>query len=91
MLSLLNRIVAYVAALPADKFRHVAVSALLACLALLVTPSFGHPLLPLFVSVATVTAVGLWKEFRHDAAPDPWDLAANYAGAATVWVAYIIG
>jgi len=87
----LIRLVAWVAEIPADKFCHAAISSWVACIVLLLVPSFGCWLLPLLVSVAAVTVVGLWKEFRHDAAPDWLDLAANYAGAGAVWVAYIIG
>ena len=78
LLALLNRI-------PADKVAHFAGGSIVAAVGFLAGP---------FVSLYLVLAVGLgkelWDSFNPPHVADPWDLVATLLGGLPVWCAVVL-
>lgn len=87
----LDSIIRFFDSIPADKVLHFAVSTIVAVISVAVAHLCGAvPFFSILVSFVVVSFVGLAKELIIDSQPDPWDLVANYAGAAVIWGLYLI-
>lgn len=90
MKQIVDKIVGWLNSIPADKYKHFAVGAVLAAVVLLA----GALILPkwaaLVASVAIVAMAAIVKE-RFDDRSDRSDIFATSLGGLVVWIVYLIG
>lgn len=90
-MKLIDKIIKILGDCPADKALHFAVSSIVAAVSVAVAHVCGAaPFFVILASAIVITGVGIAKEYLIDSAADPWDLVANYAGAAVIWGLYLI-
>lgn len=86
----IEKIIGWMNRIPADKYKHFAVGAVLAAVVLLV----GALVLPKWAAVSTsmivVGLAGAAKEIYDDRS-DRSDIFATSLGGLVVWIAYLIG
>lgn len=88
---MIEKIISRIGSVSADKVLHFAVSTIVAVISVAVAHLCGCPTFWVMISsLIVVSAVGLAKEYLIDTQADPWDLVANYAGAAVIWGLYLI-
>lgn len=89
MKNLANKVLEWLNAIPADKYKHCALSAVLAALGIWLPMFFGGgAALSFILSFIIVAGVTVSKEMLLDTEPDPMDAAANFAGAVVVWLTF---
>lgn len=90
MKNLLNKIVGWLNRIPADKYKHFALGAVIAAVVLL----FGALFLPKWAAVSAsmiiVGLIGAVKEI-YDNRADRSDIFATSLGGLVVWIVYLIG
>lgn len=88
---MINKIISCIGSVPADKVLHFAVSTIVTAVSVAVAHlCWANQLFVIITSAIVISAVGLAKEYLIDTQADPWDLVANYAGAAVIWGLYLI-
>lgn len=91
MKNLANKVLGWLNAIPADKYKHCALSAVLAALGIWLPMFFGGGVaLSFILSFVIVAGVTVSKEMLLDTEPDPMDAAANFVGAGVVWLTFLI-
>lgn len=91
MKRLIDNIIRLLTAIPADKYMHCAVSAVIAAVALWLPLAVGvGDFFSFMCSFGAIAGVTVTKELYLDSEPNPYDAAANFVGAATVWVTFLI-
>lgn len=90
MKNLLNKIVGWLNNIPADKYKHFALGAVIAAIVLQAVTFFVPKWLALAASVVTVAVAAVGKE-KVDAKADLRDIVVTLCGGAVVWITYLIG
>lgn len=85
----IEKIVGWMNRIPADKYKHFAVGAVLAAVVLLALVWFVPQWLALTASVVAVIAAAVGKE-KADAKADLRDIVATICGGVVVWITYLI-
>lgn len=90
MKNLLNKIVGWLNKIPADKYKHFALGAVIAAIVLLIGALFLPKWAALVASVAVVAIAAVVKE-KIDATVDRYDILATSLGGLVVWAVFLIG
>ena len=73
--------------IPYKRYAYFTAGVLLACAALMAALLSRAPVwATVIISAAVVTLAALWKEYWHDAKPEPRDLVAAVLGGGVVWL-----
>lgn len=89
MKKIFDKIVGWLNGIPADKYKHFALGAVIAAVVLLAMVWSVPQWLALTASVVAVSAAAIGKELIDDKA-DLRDLAATLGGGAVVWLPFLI-
>lgn len=88
----MKEIIERLAGLRVDLYQHVAVSAAITALAVVLWQIAFHNKTLTFVASLAVLLTATWaKEYKIDGKPDVVDAAFNLIGGAIVWVVFFIG
>ena len=90
MKRIFDKIVGWLNSIPADKYKHFAVGAAVAAVALLAVALFVPKWLALAASVVTVAVAAVGKE-KADAKADEQDILATFLGGLAAWITFLIG
>lgn len=93
MKKLIEKVLAWFGRIAMDKWQHIALGSSIAAVCLfsadplaLVMSGKAACVVAGILSILVTTAIELWKEYRHDAAPDRRDIVATLLGGLKVWL-----
>lgn len=90
MKNIITKIVGWMNRIPADKYKHFALGAVIAAITVILLACFLPKWAIIVGSVAVVAMAAIVKE-RIDEQADEQDIVATCLGGAVVWITYLIG
>lgn len=95
---MMDKVIAWLGGIGKDKYQHFAVGAIIA-LGVFAVATFVFGLflgnvatfwVAFDLSMIAVTAIAIWKEYKHDAQANWYDILFTMLGGAIVWASAII-